>query len=227
VLTAGEQSKFGIPLSEIDTILSLTRKYEIEVVGLHAHAGSGIKTQKHWGEIARFLALAALDFPSVKTLDLGGGFFVPMKPGETEMPLQQLEEELADFKQANPQFNLWLEPGRYLVAEAGVLLSQVNQVKTKGRTQYVGINTGMNSLIRPSLYGSYHHIINLNRRGDELLNEVNIVGPICETGDTLGRSRPFPETAEGDIVLVDSVGAYGRVMGSSYNMRSPGEEVIL
>ena len=113
------------------------------------------------------------------------------------------------------------------VTVAGVLMARVTQVKRKGAARYVGIETGMNSLLRPALYGAYHEIVNLTRLDEPLATTVDIVGPICETGDVLGYGRRLPETAEGDIILIATAGAYGRVMSSQYNLREPAPEVVL
>jgi diaminopimelate decarboxylase/aspartate kinase len=120
-----------------------------------------------------------------------------------------------------------LEPGRYLVAEAGVLLARVNQLKEKGHDHYAGLATGMNSLIRPALYGAYHEIVNLSRLDETSDRNYRIVGPICESGDVLGESRLLPECREGDVLLIANTGAYGRVMSSHYNRREPAEELII
>jgi diaminopimelate decarboxylase/aspartate kinase len=120
-----------------------------------------------------------------------------------------------------------MEPGRYLVAKAGVLVAEVTQLKGKGDTHYVGIATGMNSLIRPALYGAYHDIVNLTRWGQSATQRVNVVGPICETADLLGRDRWLPPTQEGDVVLFGTCGAYGYAMASNYNLRPPAEEFVI
>ena len=120
-----------------------------------------------------------------------------------------------------------MEPGRYLVAHAGVLLARVTQLKTKGDVTYVGVETGMNSLIRPALYGAYHPIVNLSRIAEPRTLRAHVVGPICETGDVLGHARQLADTREGDIILIGNTGAYGRTMSSQYNLRSPAPEIIL
>ena len=122
---------------------------------------------------------------------------------------------------------IWLEPGRYVVAQAGVLLTRVTQTKGKGNVQYVGVNTGMNSLIRPALYGAYHDIVNLSRLDEPATSLVTVVGPICETGDRLGSDRLMPAAREGDVLLVANAGAYGRVMSSHYNLRPPAPEIVI
>jgi diaminopimelate decarboxylase/aspartate kinase len=121
-----------------------------------------------------------------------------------------------------------MEPGRYLVAESGVLLGRVTQIKEKeGGRFFVGLDIGMNSLIRPALYGAYHPIVNLSKVDGSPKIVADVVGPICETGDVLGHKRRLPVSEEGDVFLIASAGAYGYVMGSQYNLRKPAIERIL
>ena len=152
---------------------------------------------------------------------------MPEKPGQMPLDLERLDALLAEVKHACGGRELWLEPGRYVVAQAGVLVTRVTQTKGKGAMQYVGVNAGMNALIRPALYGAYHEIANLSRLGDPATEVVTIVGPICETGDRLGSDRLMPPAAEGDVVLVANAGAYGYVMSSRYNLREPLPEILL
>jgi bifunctional diaminopimelate decarboxylase / aspartate kinase len=120
-----------------------------------------------------------------------------------------------------------MEPGRFLVARAGVLVAVVTQLKGKGDVRYVGIATGMNSLIRPALYGAHHDIRNLTRLEEPLSHPVNVVGPICETADQFGADRWLPPTAEGDVLLIATCGAYGYSMASHYNLRPPAPEFMM
>jgi diaminopimelate decarboxylase/aspartate kinase len=166
-------------------------------------------------------------FKDVHTVDLGGGLGVPERLGQQGVVLPEFGAALAALKAAHPKITLWIEPGRYLVAEAGVLLAQVTQLKGKGEVQYVGVATGMNSLIRPALYGAHHEILNLTRLDDLATEVVNVVGPICETGDQLGTDRLLPPTQEGDVLLIATAGAYGRAMASHYNLREPAVEVLI
>ena len=163
----------------------------------------------------------------MKTIDLGGGLGVPEKPGDKEFDLGRLDETLAEIRETYPQFNLWLEPGRFLVARAGVLLTRVTQTKGKGDMRYVGVATGMNSLIRPALYGAYHEIVNLTRADQSPSETVTVVGPICESGDRLGSDRLLPPTQEGDVILIANTGAYGHVMSSRYNQRDVAKEIVI
>lgn len=227
VRTAGAQSKFGLAPEQIDDLLPLLAACGARVVGLHAHSGSGIRSPEAWSEVALFLGTAAERFPHVRVLDVGGGLGVPERPGQDPLDLAAVETGLRRFKAAHPACELWIEPGRYLVAMAGVLLARVNQVKRKGDVTYVGAETGMNSLVRPSLYGAYHQIVNLSRLGEPATQLAHVVGPICETGDILGRSRRLAPAEEGDVLLIANAGAYGRVMSSWYNMREPAGELLL
>jgi diaminopimelate decarboxylase/aspartate kinase len=227
VRTAGIYSKFGIPLTELTEARELADACGATVVGLHAHTGSGILRSENWRDIAHVLLLAAREFSDVRYLDLGGGLGVPEKPGQQALDVEALDEGLSEILALWPDCELWLEPGRYLVSEAGVLIAQVTQTKGKGEVRYVGVSTGMNSLIRPALYGAYHEIVNLSRWGAQAKHVVNIVGPICETGDRLGNDRLLPLCEEGDVLLVANAGAYGRVMSSFYNLREPAIEIAI
>ena len=224
VVTGGDQSKFGIPLSAIDEVREITLKNNIQVVGLHSHAGSGILNPLHWKQVFEALTRLITLFPNVTIFDIGGGLGVVERSGQQALDLQQLQDSLTAVKQNYPQLQLWMEPGRYLVAEAGVLLAKVTQTKYKGDLHFVGIETGMNSLIRPALYGAYHEIVNLTRLHAEKSRRVTVVGPICESGDTLGYARWLPECREGDVILIANTGAYGYSMSSHYNLRPPAAE---
>lgn len=227
VRTGGAQSKFGVALDEIETFREHARKHGARIIGLHAHLGSGILDAAHWRSVHVQLASLAERFNRIEILDIGGGLGVPSRPQDTPLDLAALAAALAEVKQAYPQFQLWMEPGRYLVAEAGVLLARVTQTKRKGEVHYVGVDAGMNSLIRPALYEAWHEIVNLSRLDDAAEELVQVVGPICETGDVLGSNRRLPECREGDVLLIAEAGAYGAVMASHYNLREPASEICL
>jgi bifunctional diaminopimelate decarboxylase / aspartate kinase len=227
VRTAGAHSKFGIPLSDFDELQALTKQYDVRVVGLHAHTGSGVFNVDNWKEVAEQLAALATRFETVRVLDIGGGLGVPEKLGGHGIETEKLAALLAAFRAKHPQYQLWMEPGRYLVAEAGVLVATVTQRKGKGEVQYVGVTTGMNSLIRPALYGAHHEVFNLTRIKDKATQLVNVVGPICESGDVLAANRLLPDTREGDVLLFGTAGAYGRAMSSHYNLRNPAAEFMV
>jgi diaminopimelate decarboxylase/aspartate kinase len=227
VRTAGLHSKFGVPLFELDELERLVKATNAKIVGLHAHTGSGVFTVDNWSSVGETLTSLTQRFQDVKTVDLGGGLGVPERLGQSGVELAEFGNALKALKASHPQLTFWIEPGRYLVAEAGVLLAQVTQLKEKGEVHYIGVATGMNSLIRPALYGAHHEILNLTRLEDLPTEIVNIVGPICESGDQLGNDRLLPPTQEGDVLLIATAGAYGRSMSSTYNLREPAKEFLL
>ncbi|MDP9084346.1 MAG: bifunctional aspartate kinase/diaminopimelate decarboxylase [Pseudomonadota bacterium] len=227
VRTGGAHSKFGIPLNEAEELMSLTRSCAARVTGLHAHTGSGVFNVDNWTQTGTLLADLARRFPHVTVVDLGGGIGVPEQIGHSEMDLSALDEGVARLAAAFPHIEFWMEPGRFMVAKAGVLVALVTQLKDKGDVQYVGIATGMNSLIRPALYGAHHDIRNLTRLEEPLSRRVNVVGPICESADLLGSDRWLPQTREGDALLIATCGAYGFAMGSNYNLRPPAAEFMI
>ena len=227
VRTGGSGSKFGLPVEHIDAFLRLADTHGVIVRGLHAHLGSGILDAKHWGEVYGQLASLAERIGSVDFLDIGGGLGVPSHPGEARLDITALDEVLRKVKSAYPHYTLWMEPGRYLVADAGVLITRVTQQKGKGSWRYLGVDTGMNSLIRPALYDAWHEIVNLTRLDEPATALYQVVGPICESGDVIGSDRRLPEAKEGDVMLIAQAGAYGKVMSSPYNLRDEAEEIVL
>jgi len=227
VRTAGPRSKFGIAPSELDELAGLVDALDLTVVGLHSHLGSGIKSPETWAETGMYLADIADEFDDLEILNLGGGLGVPERADQAPLNLDAVSESLRSLRQAHPNYEIWLEPGRFLVAESGVLLARVTQTKQKSDVSYVGVETGMNSLIRPALYGAYHEIANLTRLGDPPVGHAEVVGPICESGDVLGHGRRLPKTEPDDVLVVANTGAYGRAMSSRYNLREPAGEVLL
>jgi diaminopimelate decarboxylase/aspartate kinase len=226
VITSGSNSKFGISLGHVEAVREALEAKGGRVVGLHAHTGSGVTDAEIWLEqLERFLDLLP-KFPDVRIVDLGGGLGVPDRRGKPGFDLERLDALLTEAA-AGHDIAIWLEPGRYLAAECGVLLARVTQLKNKGQHHYLGVGTGMNSLIRPALYGAYHDIVNLSRLHADADRCYRVVGPICESGDVLGEGRYLPASQEGDLILIANAGAYGRVMSSQYNRRLPAEELIL
>jgi bifunctional diaminopimelate decarboxylase / aspartate kinase len=227
VRTGGTHSKFGVPVSELDALAKLADKAGVRIVGLHAHNGSGVFDVRNWEQTATLLSDLRGRFHDVRVVDVGGGLGVPERADQPGVDLGKLDAVLAGVKAAHSGIDLWIEPGRWFVAAAGVLISRVTQLKAKGGVRYVGLATGMNSLIRPALYGSYHEIVNLSRLDEPGTELVNIVGPICESADILGHDRLLPPTAENDVVLIGNAGAYGYAMSSRYNLREPAVEICI
>ncbi len=227
VCTGGNESKFGITQDNLNKAVVLTTEHNIKVIGLHAHSGSGILSLDLWQQTALMLADEIARFPDVQIINVGGGLGIVEKPGQQSLDLCALDASLMAVKTRYPHLAIWLEPGRFFVAESGVILAKVTQQKEKGKVRFVGIETGMNSLIRPALYGAYHDIVNLSRLHQEKTGFAHIVGPICESSDTLGYDRLLPDSQENDIMLIANTGAYGHCMSSSYNLRAPAEEIVM
>jgi diaminopimelate decarboxylase/aspartate kinase len=227
VRTAGIHSKFGVRIEEADELIALTNDADVRVTGLHSHTGSGVFNVDNWTETGALLADLATRFPHAAVINLGGGIGVPEQLGQGDIDLEKLDRGVAGLSKRFPRLEFWMEPGRFLVSKAGVLVAVVTQLKAKGDVQYVGIATGMNSLIRPALYGAHHDIRNLTRLDEPMNHRVNVVGPICESADQLGTDRWLPQTQEGDVLLIANCGAYGYAMASHYNLRPPAAEFMM
>jgi diaminopimelate decarboxylase/aspartate kinase len=227
VRTAGADAKFGIPVEEVAAVRELIGTCGARVVGVHAHAGSGVFDPNNWVQVGGVLGAVAAQFTDCRIVDIGGGLGVPDRLDAPPLDLTAMRRALAQVKANLGGRELWLEPGRFLVAQAGVLLAKVTQVKCKGDTRFIGLATGMNSLLRPALYGAHHDVFNLSRLDEPANEQAHVVGPICESADFIGHDRMLPAAAEGDVMLVATAGAYGRGMGSHYNLRAPAEELTL
>lgn len=227
VRTGGVAAKFGLPVARFDAFSREARTIGLRITGLHAHLGSGIDHALHWRDVYAQLAGLADGIGTVETIDIGGGLPVPYTPDAQAFDLDAWRAGLAEIKAAYPRFRLAIEPGRYLVAEAGVLLLTATQVVEKDGIRRVGADAGMNALMRPAMYEAYHGIHNLTRLEDADRVAFDVVGPICETGDVLGTQRPLPRaTREGDVLLVADAGAYGMAMANTYNLRALPDEDI-
>ena len=228
VRTGGKQAKFGLPASALPGFLAAARDAGAQVAVLHAHVGSGIVDVGHWPQVYSQLVEIAEQIGTISAIDVGGGFGIAYQPDAERFDVLAFALAMAGIKAIWPQYALWIEPGRYLVAESGVLLTTVTQVSSKLGLRRIGVDAGMNALLRPALYDAWHEIVNLSRLDDPPGSAADVVGPICESGDVLGRRRKLPEaTAEGDVVLIANAGAYGFVMANRYNLRElPREEII-
>ncbi|WP_202841207.1 bifunctional aspartate kinase/diaminopimelate decarboxylase [Luteimonas saliphila] len=228
VVTGGTASKFGLALASVDAFAQAARALEARITGIHAHLGSGIGQPRHWREVYAELAAIADGIGTVDTIDIGGGLTIPYKPEDAPFDVAGWAEGLAEIKAAWPRYRLAIEPGRYLVAEAGVLLAHVTQVVEKQGVRRVGLDAGMNALMRPALYDAWHGIHNLSRHDAPADMACDVVGPICESSDVFGTGRRLPAaTAEGDVVLLADAGAYGFAMANTYNLRGLPQEDVL
>ena len=230
ISTGHSQSKFGIPIEQINLIKELITTYKIVTNGLHIHTGSEIIDVDVFMKMADILFGLAVDFPDLKFLDFGGGFKVAYKKEDaiTDMPKlgQRLNKAFVDFNQKHQRnLELWIEPGKFIVSEAGHLFTKVNIVKKNPTITFLGVDSGLNHLIRPMMYDAYHEIVNIsNPTGKE--QTYTVVGNICET-DTLGSDRSLNEVREGDILAFKNGGAYGYSMASTYNSRFRPAEVLV
>jgi diaminopimelate decarboxylase/aspartate kinase len=227
VFTAGARAKFGHPADDFARLVRTASKAGAVIIGVHAHVGSGIFRPGLWFETGQVLAPLVRELSAVEWIDLGGGLGVPERPGQTALDLDAMERKLSALRTQLGQVKIRLEPGRFLVSDAGVLVAPVTQVRHKGDVRFIGLATGMNSFLRPALYGAWHGIHNLSRLNEPADGYWNIVGPICETSDVLGTDRLMPRTHPDDVLLIENAGAYGAVMSSRYNFRDPAEEIAL
>lgn len=228
VKTGGVAAKFGLSLARFDEFIAAARALDVRIAALHAHLGSGVDDPQHWRGVYAELAGLADSIGTVETIDIGGGLPIAYTPDAQDFDLGAWRAGLEEIKAAYPRFALAIEPGRYLVAECGVLLLRATQVIEKDGVRRVGCDAGMNALVRPAMYEAWHGIHNLSRIDDTTLAAFDVVGPICESGDVMGRGRLLPAaTTEGDVLLVADAGAYGMAMASTYNLRAlPAEDVI-
>jgi diaminopimelate decarboxylase len=223
-------SKFGISISQLSQILEIVNKYQIRIAGLHIHTGSDLKDADVFLQTAAILFDAAMQFKDLRFINFGGGFKVSYKKGDHTTNIGELGAKLKDAFLAfcdryGRNLEIWFEPGKFLVSEAGLLLVKTNVVKKAPTTVFVQVDSGMNHLIRPMMYDAYHDMVNIsNPDGGE--HEYTVVGYICET-DTLGANRQLNEVREGDIIAIKNAGAYGFSMSSNYNSRLRPAEVMV
>ncbi len=233
ISTGLAKNKFGIPIQEaLDLYLEANEMTNIDVQGVSCHIGSQLTLISPFVETLRKLKKFALQLAdkgiNIQYLDLGGGVGITYDDEEPPHPMEYakaIQEELAGL-----DVTLILEPGRVIVGNAGIMVTEVQYTKTnRGGEQekhFIVVDAGMNDLTRPSLYGAYHSISPVVEKGNGS-QVADIVGPICETGDFLAKDREFPEVAQGDLLAVESAGAYGFTMASNYNSRPRVAEVMV
>jgi diaminopimelate decarboxylase len=238
VITAGKESKFGLWETDALKAYKTAKKAGVERFGIQMHVGSGVLDVKPFLQaLDKLLSIAnkvhnqlGIEFEFV---DMGGGLGVPYKPEEKELDVSLFGEKvLSLFKNRIEKDGLGepifcVEPGRYLVADASILLTAVNTVKTTPFKRFVGVDAGFNTFVRPTMYGSYHHIVVANKLNAPEEVTCDVVGPICESGDALAKDRRLPKVQEGDLLAVLNAGAYGYAMSSQYNSRARAAEVLV
>lgn len=228
--TGKSASKFGLPTEEALALVRDRADYPgVSIEGLHVHNGSTITDTAVFADsagvmidlVARCRAAGA----PITHLDMGGGFGVPYLPGQPSADIDGIARTLVQLARA-ADITLAFEPGRYLVADAGALVTEVLFTKESGGKRFAVVDAAMNDLIRPALYGAVHHIAPLTPR-DGPQQAWEVVGPICESGDFLGHDVALPPVQRGDLLVVGHIGAYGRSMASNYNLRPRAAEVML
>ncbi|MCU0396500.1 MAG: diaminopimelate decarboxylase [Cyclobacteriaceae bacterium] len=230
ISTGHSNSKFGISIYQLPQIVEIVRQYNINVNGLHVHTGSDIYEADVFLKMAEILFGLASDFPDLKFIDFGSGFKVAYQEGDLVTNIYdlglKLTQSFAEFcRQYGRKLELWIEPGKFIVSEAGTLLVKTTVVKPTPSVTFVGVNSGLNHLIRPMMYDAYHHIVNVsNPSGSQKM--YTVVGYICET-DTFGADRKMNEVQEGDILAIRNAGAYCYSMASNYNSRLRPAEVLV
>jgi diaminopimelate decarboxylase len=230
IQTGHIDSKFGISIYQLRHIERIVSTCNMRINGLHIHTGSEILDSSVFIRMAELMFDAAKSFPNLEFIDFGSGFKVAYKEGDYVTDIEELSKEFSQlFKNFCNSYGrdleLWFEPGKFLVSEAGVLLVKVNTVKQTMATVFVGVDSGQNHLIRPMFYDAYHHIVNLsNKPGKQRI--YTVVGYICET-DTFGWDRKLNEVREGDVLAILNAGAYGYTMSNNYNSRLRPAEVLI
>ena len=247
VVTAGGGVKFGLDVAELDDACMVIEDSGRQVVGLHAHIGSGIESVDPLLESARRLVELAPEFRHLQFINFGGGIGVPYRPGDKEFPIDEYGrglERIAGKTVRNRGLQAIIEPGRYVVAESGTLIARVTAKRVSAGVEWIGCDTGFNHLVRPSKYGAYHHIVNATRGSNASLRahfdetkvheEVVVAGNLCESGDVFTRdasgevrTRGLDETKVGDVIAFCDAGAYGFSMASHYNARLLPPEVLI
>ena len=231
-ITGGHASKFGIHHTEIGNIIDIAKKYGLIITGVHQHIGSQILEVGTFLSAAKAILDVAAKLSDLQFVDFGGGFGVPYREEEKPLNMELLGRKLshlfANFcKQQGTDLTMVIEPGRYVMAEAGSLLVKVTDVKRNpdGRI-FVGVDSGFSHLIRPAMYKAYHQIVNIsNLNGPEEI--VDVVGNICESGDKFAEQRVLNQARVGDFLLIETAGAYGYSMASNYNLQPKPAEVLV
>jgi diaminopimelate decarboxylase len=231
----GGPTKFGIPLDQLARVWDIAREYRLRVVGLHSHIGSGITDVEPYIKSLEILLDIAKSLRDVEFIDIGGGFGIPYRRGERAIDLGELGKRvsgmLEEFERKYYHVRLRIEPGRYIVASSGILLARVVDIKevsdVDGVRIYIGLDTGMNHLIRPALYGAHHEVIPASKANKPQEVVATLVGNICESGDVIAINASLPRLVEGDVIAIMDAGAYGYSMSSNYNLRPRPAEVVV
>ncbi|HTF82110.1 MAG TPA: diaminopimelate decarboxylase [Cytophagales bacterium] len=230
IKTGHAESKFGISIDQQQEIYEIVKKYNIAINGVHVHTGSDFSDVDVFLKGAEVVFSVAKNFPNLEFIDFGSGFKVAYKEGDKTTDVQELGAKMtARFqtfcKEYGRELAIWFEPGKYLVSDSGLLLVNVNVVKKTPAATFLGVNSGLNHLIRPMMYSAHHDIVNLSNTSQSK-KKYAVVGYICET-DTFAWDMELSEAHEGDVLAIKNAGAYGFSMSSNYNSRFRPAEVLI
>ena len=234
----GENTKFGVEESRILEAYTQAKASGVKRFGIHMMTGSNVLNLDYFISVTRKLFEIAENISknvgvTFDFVDVGGGFGVPYKPDEPHLDIEELGSRIGDMfrqfvgKGTLGEPYLMIEPGRFIVADSAVLLGCVHHIKESGNRKYVGTDIGMNTILRPTLYGAYHHIYVANRPFDKSEGIVTVTGQVCENTDVLAKDRQLPRVEVGDVLVVMNAGAYGFSMSSQYNSRPRPPEVLV
>ena len=237
LIVAGPDGKFGILERDILKAYEKAKAYGVKRFGIHMMTGSCISEEAYFSQITgRLLDIAGMVAKKLNIvfdmIDIGGGFGIPYQPEEKEINIENLAKNVCNvfnkkIKENNlGEPSLFIEPGRYIIGDASVLLTKVHAIKKAHRT-FIGVDAGMNTLIRPMLYGAYHEILLANNLNALPKERVSIVGPVCENTDQLAKDRIMPIIKEGDLLAILDTGAYGFNMSSQYHGKPRAAEVLV
>ncbi|HEY1498295.1 MAG TPA: diaminopimelate decarboxylase [Acidobacteriaceae bacterium] len=233
ISTGMREHKFGIDIRRARAVYRKAAKY-LEACGVSVHIGSQIRNPDPFGaaaeRVVKLIAELRRDGHAIRTIDIGGGLGVEYhldRPFDAAEKVHQYAAAIIPAIQAVEGLKLLLEPGRFIVAQAGALLARVLHVKRNGKKTFVITDAAMNDLIRPALYQAHHEIVPVTRRRSSRRTLVDVVGPVCETGDFLARDREMPPLKRGDLIAVLDAGAYGMALASNYNSRPRAAEVLV
>jgi len=227
--TGKKENKFGVDLERAMQAYELAARLpNLEITSLHMHLGSPIMTRDPYAEALHKVKDLVADlkkrYPSFTHIDIGGGLGIVYKPGDKPFDLPAFAEAVIP-PLLEMKLSVSMEPGRFLVGNAGILVTKVEYIKDNPFKKFIVMDAAMNDLIRPALYEAYHEIKSVNETADTLFGDL--VGPVCESGDFFAANRDLPAVKQGDLLAVMSAGAYGYVMSSTYNSRGRAAEVMV
>lgn len=238
LVLGGGDTKFGVPEEHAVKAYRKAKERGVERFGIHMMTGSNVREPEYFAQITRKLLQIAGSISEelgiqFEFVDIGGGLGIPYEPGQEPLDVEETAEKVVEaFENGIEKYGLGkpelrVEPGRFLVAESGILLSEVTGVREKGGKNFIGIDTGMNHFLRPMLYDAYHEILPAENPEKKSTGKKDVVGYVCENTDVFAKDRELPEFERGDLLAVMDTGAYGFAMASNWNTRPRPAEILV